>query len=259
MHLYDRAGEPNRAAHLRHEAATLKARLNRDYWLAEHSCYALARQAGGRLAAVVSSNAGHVLWTGIADQDKAEAVAERLLAEDMFGGWGIRTLSSQEQCYNPNGYHVGSIWPHDNALIVAGLRRYGCNTGAQRVVTALLEAAMDFEHYRLPELFAGFSRAEYGIPVRYPVACRPQAWAAGSVPYMLESLLGLVPDAFRQRLRVVRPMLPESASLIEVRGLRVGAATAALRFERSGDGVTVRVLDVDGPLDVLVDGAGVRV
>jgi glycogen debranching enzyme len=257
--LYDRAGESDRAAQLRQEAAALKARFNRDFWLTEQDCFALARQAGGRPAAVVTSNAGHALWTGIADPDKGEATAQRLLAEDMFSGWGIRTLSARERCYNPNGYHVGSIWPHDNALIVAGLRRYGCDAAAQRVFMALLETALDLEQYRLPELFAGFSRAEYGIPVRYPVACRPQAWAAGAVPFMLESMLGLEPDAFAQQLRVVRPILPEPAYYLELRGLRVGAATAALRFDRTSDGVTVRLLEIDGPLDVIVEGAGVRV
>ncbi|MGH2586505.1 MAG: amylo-alpha-1,6-glucosidase, partial [Dehalococcoidia bacterium] len=256
--LYERAGDEDRAAILRREAADLRTRFNRDFWLDDKGCYALARQAEGRLAAVVSSNAGHALWTGIADVEKARLTADRLLAEDMFSGWGIRTLSAQERRYNPNGYHVGSVWPHDNALIVAGLRHHGCDAAAKRIFMAMLDAAMDFEQYQLPELFAGFPRETYGIPVRYPVACRPQAWAAGTFPSMLGSMLGLIPEAFAHRLRVVRPLLPDSASYIELDKLRVGDATVALRFERSNDGVTVRVLSVHGPLDVLVEGASVR-
>jgi glycogen debranching enzyme len=257
--LYERAGDSTRATRLRNEAAALRTRFNRDFWLEEQGSYALARQAGGRPAAVVSSNAGHALWTGIADPDKAQRTAARLMEEDMFSGWGIRTLSARERSYNPNGYHVGSVWPHDNALIVAGLRRYGCDAAAQRVFTALLEAALDFEQYRLPELFAGFPREEYGIPVRYPVACRPQAWAAGAVPFMLESMLGLTPDGFARQLRIVRPVLPDPTYFVELRGLRVGPASAALRFDRTSDGVTVRVLEINGPLDIIVEGAGARV
>jgi glycogen debranching enzyme len=256
--LYERAGDPDRAARLRAEAAALRARFNRDFWLEDRRCYALALQAGAEPAAVTSSNAGHMLWTGIADNAGAAAVAERLLEPDMFSGWGIRTLSSAEQCYDPNGYHLGTVWPHDNALIVAGLRRYGHDDAAHRIFTALLDAATGFDQYRLPELFAGFVREEHAVPVPYPVACRPQAWAAGAVPYMLASTLGLVPEAFERRLRVVRPRLPDPAYSLEVHGLRVGTATAALRFDRTGDGVSVRVLRIDGPLDVIVEGAGVR-
>jgi glycogen debranching enzyme len=256
--LYERTGDAERAALLRREAAALRERFNRDFWLEDRRFYALALQEGGEPAAAISSNAGHMLWTGIADDARVPAVAERLLEPDMFSGWGIRTLSSAERCYNPNGYHVGTVWPHDNAMIVAGLRRYGRDDAAQRIFMALLHAAMDFDQYRLPELFAGFPREEYGIPVPYPVACRPQAWAAGAVPYMLESTLGLVPEAFERRLRIVRPRLPDPAYSLELHGLRVGTATAALRFDRTGDGVSVRVLRIDGPLDVIVEGAGVR-
>jgi glycogen debranching enzyme len=257
--LFVRAGEPERASRLRHEADALRERFNRDFWLGNRRFYALALQSGGKPASVISSNPGHMLWTGIADAAGATAVAERLLAPDMFSGWGIRTLSSGEPRYNPNGYHVGPVWPHDNAMIVAGLRRYGLDAAAHRVFMALLSAAMDFDEYRLPELFAGFSREEYGIPIPYPVACRPQAWAAGAVPFMLETSLGLMPEAFERRLRVVRPRLPDGTNLLEIHGIHVGAATVALQFARAGDGVVVRVLQAHGPLDVIVEGAGVLV
>src|SRR5581483_3427609 len=123
-----------------------------------------------------SSNPGQALWTGIIDDPKAKAVVEPLTAEDMFCGWGIRTLSHKERRYNPIAYHLGTVWPHDNSIIAAGFRRYGFDRAAQRVISGILGAAMRFEHFRLPELFAGFSSADFDDPVRYPVANHPQAW-----------------------------------------------------------------------------------
>jgi glycogen debranching enzyme len=252
--LHRRAGDGGRADQLRKEADELRRRFNRDFWLEDKGTYALALQADRRPAAVVASNAGQVLWSGIADSDKAKRTAERLMRPDMFCGWGVRTLSSQEKRFNPIGYHLGTVWPHDNALIAAGLRRYGQDGAARQILAGLLEAAAQFHAYRLPEVFAGFDKGQYGVPVHYPVACHPQAWAAGSVPYLLTALLGLEPDGFAKRLRVVRPVLPDGADELELRGLRVGAARADLRFERGGGPrATVRVLKVEGPLDIVVD------
>jgi hypothetical protein len=160
----------------------------------------------------------------------------------MYDGWGIRTLSSEAVAYNPIGYHLGTVWPHDNGIIAAGLRRYGHDREALRLLTAILEAAADFPHFRLPECFAGYGRREFGLPVRYPVACHPQAWAAGSLPHLLTTALGLRPDASAGRLRVVRPLLPESSDTLEVRGLRVGGGRADLRFTDTGRGVEVEVV-----------------
>lgn len=254
--LYRRAGEQDRADRLVADARRLRERFNDDYWMAERGCFALAREARGRACTVISSNAGQVLWTGIADESKARCTADRLMESDMFSGWGIRTLAATERRYNPIGYHLGTVWPHDNSLIAAGFRRYGCDEHAARIFTAILEAAMEFEHHRLPEVFAGFSREDYGAPVHYPVACHPQAWAAGSVPYLVETSLGLVPEAFEQRLRIVRPSLPVFIHYLELRNLRVGAATVDLRFERGSDGaVRVDVPKRDGLLDIRIDPA----
>lgn len=252
--LFERTGEPDRARQLREEAQSLRERFNRDFWLEEKGIYALALQAGLKPCAVVSSNPGHALWAGIADRDKGHRTVERLMADDMNSGWGIRTLSSTEARYNPVGYHLGTVWPHDNAIIVAGFRCYGHDDAALRIATDLMRAAMHFDLDQLPELFAGFKREEYGVPVRYPVACHPQAWAAGSVPFLLETLLGLAPDAFNQQLRIERPMLPDFVDHVEIRGLKVGRASADLRFGRTGDGsVTANVLEIDGDLDVVVE------
>jgi glycogen debranching enzyme len=175
---------------------------------------------------------------------------------DVYSGWGIRTLSEKEKRYNPVGYHVGTVWPHDNSIIAAGFRRYGFDQAARQVMKGIFEAATYFPNYRLPELFSGFSREDYEVPVRYPVACHPQAWAAGAVPFMVETALGLVPDAFGKRLRIVRPSLPDFVHHLELRGLRVGDARADLRFESTTDGrSTVDVSKIEGDLEIFVQPA----
>lgn len=250
--LFQRAGEVERAKTLRRDAGKLRARFNRDFWSDDLGTYVLALQKDQRPVTVASSNPGHALWTGIADEEKARKTVSRLMQSDLFSGWGIRTLSTQERRYNPIGYHLGTVWPHDNAIIAAGFRRYGFDEAAGRIFTGISEAALYFEDYRLPELFAGFPKDQYQVPVNFPIACHPQAWAAGSVLFMLENLLGLIPEAFEQRLRIVRPMLPEFVSHMKVSKLSVGDAQVDLKFTRGTDGHTIaEVLHVEGPLDVV--------
>lgn len=249
--LFRRAGDDARADRLEREAADLRDRFNRDFWLEDADFFALARQKGGRPVAAVSSNPGQALWCGIVERSKATKTAARLMRDDMFSGWGVRTLSADEKGYNPIGYHLGTVWPHDNALIAVGMRRHGFDDAFHRIFAGILAAASHFHNDRLPEVFAGFDRAEYGVPVKYPVACHPQAWAAGSVPYMLTAMLGLVPHAFDRRLEVVRPTLPPFVSHVDVSGLRVGDARVDLRFEQAEHGrARAEVLKVDGDLDV---------
>ncbi len=252
--LYERARDVTRAARLQREASELRARFNRDFWIAERGFYAMALQGDGRPAVVISSNPGQALWSGIVEESKAKLTVDRLMSDEMFSGWGVRTLSEREQAYNPLGYHIGSVWPHDNSLIAMGFRRYGYDQAACRVFDGLLEAAMHFKSYRLPELFAGFSRSEYEVPVPYAAANPPQAWAAGAVPYLLEAVLGLVPEAFDRRLRIVRPTLPGPVDELHIQGMKVGQAQVDLRYERTRDGtVSVHVLRVDGALDVIAE------
>lgn len=251
--MFRRLGEPERAEQLQQEAASLERRFERDFWMESRGCYALALQKDGSQVAVCSSNAGHVLWAGMASKDRARRTRKRLMRPDMFSGWGVRTLSDTETAYSPVGYHVGTVWPHDNSLILAGFRRYGFDRAALRLFAGMTEAAMHFELYRLPELFAGFSRADYEVPVHYPLASKPQAWAAGAIPYMLTSLLGLRPETDAHRLGVVRPTLPESVDWLELDGLRVGSLRADLRFERTRRGVAVQVRRKDRPLEILVE------
>ncbi|HEU5415818.1 MAG TPA: glycogen debranching N-terminal domain-containing protein [Candidatus Angelobacter sp.] len=245
--LYTRSGDDPTASKLRTEAEELKTRFNRDFWLDDQNFYAIALQKDNRQAAVISSNPGQALWTGIIEKSMAGSVVRRLTADDMYSGWGIRTLSVKERRANPIGYHLGTVWPHDNSIIAAGFRLYGFDDQAVQVMDGILEAASHFEHYRLPEVFAGFSRQQFAVPVRYPVACHPQAWAAGSVPFMLSSLLGLTPDAFNGHLRVTRPVLPRNVSELELRELKVGEGSVDLRFRRTERGVVqVDVLKQDG-------------
>jgi glycogen debranching enzyme len=252
--LYEYAGEAERAKELRQQAEALRSRFNRDFWVEERQFYALALQAQNRPVAAISSNPGQAVWTGIIEPRNARATIDRLLSQEMFSGWGVRTLASTEPRYNPIGYHLGTVWPHDNSLIAAGFRRYGFDEEACRVFTAIVEAAQHFEHYRLPEVFAGFDRDAYGMPVRYPVACHPQAWAAGAVPYLIEALLGLAPEAFEHRLRIRRPILPEFVHWMELHRLSIGPAQADLRFELGHNGkVRTTVLEVRGELDIAVE------
>lgn len=245
-------GDGARARSLTDRAAELRERFERDFWSDRLGCYVLALQRGGRPAEVVSSNAGQVLWSGIASPRHAHAVAGRLLREDMFSGWGIRTLSTGEQRYNPLSYQLGSVWPHDNALILAGFKRYGCDSAAQRLFAALQDAAAGVRGHRLPELYAGLERGpDERHPVRYPVACSPQAWAAAAMPYALVSLLGLEPDALEQRLRIVGPRLPERVDRLLLSRVRVGESLVDLRFLRSSDNdVGVSWTVREGPLVV---------
>lgn len=253
--LFRRRNEATRAEQLDKQADDLRQRFNQDFWLNDQHFYALALQGReNRPAQVISSNPGQALWTGIIDSERAKPTVARLLAADMFSGWGIRTLSSNERRYNPESYHLGSVWPHDNGFIVAGMRRYGFDKEALQVTQALYDAASHFHDYRMPELFAGFPREGFHIPVRYPVADHPQAWAAGSILYLLESLLGLCPDALAGRLQICRPILPEFVDHLELRGLRVGTASADLRFERLADGqIKVSTLHLEGKLEIKVE------
>jgi glycogen debranching enzyme len=193
--VFRRLGDETAAADAERRATDMRARFARDFWDPDLDVFLLARQSGGRPVAVVSSNAGQVLWGRLAEDAHAARVAERLMQPDMFSGWGIRTLSSAARAYNPMSYHLGSVWPHDNALILAGFRHYGLDDAAVRVFDAIFDAATQFRHYRLPELFAGYARAEsVEEPVHYPVACSPQAWAAGAPLVFIRTLLGLEPD-----------------------------------------------------------------
>jgi len=221
--LFERDGERGRARRLRSSAAALRRAFDRHFWLADRGFLALGLQDQGSPLRALASNGGQALWSGIVAAPRARITGRVMTGPRMFNGWGIRTLAITEPRYDPLSYHLGSVWPHDNAMIVAGLRRYGLDAEAERVFTGLFEAAIDFSGHRLPELFAGFSRAEFETPVPYPVACHPQAWAAGAMPMLLATMLGLEPHGFERQLVVRRPRLPSWLPSVTLRGLRVGS------------------------------------
>jgi len=253
--LFERIGDHERARRLRGQAFRTRQALER-LWLSDLGAYAIALDGDKRPSRALASNQGHLLWAAAVGPDRADAIRGRIMSDDLYSGWGVRTLGAHEPAFNPVGYHTGSVWPHDTALIAAGMRHYGFDRDFQRLCDGMLDAAAAFPEYRLPELFAGFSREDYEAPVPYPVACRPQAWAAGALPYLIVSALGLVPDGLSNALWIRRPLLPRQLDVLTVRGLRVAGATVDLRFERIHPGepaVAVTDADVDGDLDVIVD------
>jgi glycogen debranching enzyme len=224
--LAERAGESEIASRNRARATSLRAAFNRDFWLADEDFFALALDRDKRPVDSIGSNIGHCLWTGIVDDDKAARVAARLVAPDMFTGWGVRTLSTSMGAYNPMSYHNGSVWPHDNAIVVAGLMRYGFLEEAHTITRGLLDSAEAFAG-RLPELFCGFDRSEFAAPVPYPSTCSPQAWAAASPLLLLRSLLRLDPDVPQGTVWLAPAMTAELADVALV-DVPLGAARVAI-------------------------------
>jgi glycogen debranching enzyme len=247
-----RLGRPERADELDGQAETLKASFARAFWCDELGTYALALDGKKQPCRVRSSNAGHALFTGIAQPEHAAAVASTLLSDEHFSGWGVRTLAATEQRYNPMSYHNGSVWPHDNALIALGLARYGNTRAATQILGGLLDASRAMEQSRLPELLCGFELRPDEGPTLYPVACSPQAWSAGAVFLLFQAVLGITVDAARKEIRFSHPVLPRGIDRITLSGLSLGAASVDVQVERSrDDGADVRVLRQSGRLEVV--------
>jgi glycogen debranching enzyme len=245
--------QPELADRWQQEAADLKTRFSRDFWLPDQGFCALALDGMGNPVDSITSNPGHCLSLGILLPEQASSIAERLQAPDMFNGWGIRTLSSLSPAYNPMGYHVGSIWPHDNGFIVQGLRSLGFIEPALELSQALMDMTLQQPYLRPPELFCGYERTTSNIPVRYPVACSPQAWATGTIFQLLRTILNLVPDAPGNYLRILDPALPTSINHITLHNLRIGSTLVDLEFERTDGTVACRVLKKRGNLRVVIE------
>ena len=223
-------GHESMAQNLRDKAKNLKENFRKAFWQPDERIVALALDSTDKPCDVVASNAGHLLSSGIIDDEKAAAIAERLMKPDMFSGWGIRTLSTEEVRYNPISYHDGSIWPHDNAMIVEGLAARGKMRDACTVLENLAQSARGSSDYRLPELFCGFPRQEFPTPVPYSVSCVPQAWAAGSVLQMLRSVLGI--RLIDNKIHIRDPHLPKSVNTITLSDLHSGNSSATVVFKR---------------------------
>lgn len=244
--------ETDLADRLDADADRLQTQFEAAFWSADQRCYAMALDRDKRPSDAIASNVGQCLWSGLVAADRARLVADRLLEPASASGWGIRTYAADQPGYNPIGYHTGTVWPHDTALIAAGLKRYGLDEASNRVVTQVFEAAQRFEHFRLPELFCGFDRTETATPVPYPVACSPQAWAAGAPFLLLSTMLGLRAHATRGELELAHPHLPDWLDRVTVRGLRVGEASVDLLFHRWRGTTSAEILRRSGDLAVTI-------
>ncbi len=241
-------------ARLREENQAFKKKFNRDFWMDDLRFCAMGLDSQGKPLRVIASNPGHCLETGIFTSRHAYQVVSRLMAPDMFSGWGIRTLSSTMAAYNPMSYHNGSIWPHDNAMIAAGMASMHRTDLSEKIFSGLFDAARLMAYKRLPELFCGFSRdrGKMDPPVRYPVACSPQAWAAASIYSLIQAMLHIVPDVPNNTLTITQPQLPHFMNRLRISNLHVGKATVDLEFRRTDKTVVVDVLNRSGKVDIIV-------
>lgn len=242
-YLARRMHAPEEAGRWEAAAATIQTNFLRQFWWEDEGAVALALDGQKRQCLVVSSNVGQCLWSGIIPPERAASVMRRMLADDMYTEWGIRTLSSSAARYNPMSYHNGSVWPHDTALIGAGFARYGHKQEAGALLGNLYGVSLYYDRARLPELLCGFERRHGYGPTQYPVACAPQSWAAGAPFLLLSAVLGLHPAADQRRLILHYPTLPDWLTDVEVRGLRVGDRRVNLRFVRSAKGTAVTLTE----------------
>jgi glycogen debranching enzyme len=247
-----RIGRHDQAEKLERDALMLAERFEAAFWCPEIESYALALDGAKESCAVRTSNAGQVLFSGIADPEHAALVARDLLRSDFFSGWGIRTVARGEARFNPMSYHNGSIWPHDNALIALGFARYGLKGPVETLFTGLFQAGSYMEHRRLPELFCGFQRQSGHGPTLYPVACAPQAWASATPFALLQACLGLEFDPFANEIRLCSPRLPVFLDEVMLRNLQLGSSRIDLRVRRHGDSVSLDTPRIDGGIRVSV-------
>ena len=244
-------GHVERASELAMQADKLRVRFEKEFWVEELGTFGIALDGDKRLCRVRTSNPGHCLFAGIVGPDRAGSVADELLSDAMFSGWGVRTVAAGQPRYNPMSYHDGSIWPHDNAIAALGLARAGFPDHAVRVMGGLFDASRHFDLARLPELFCGFSRRPGEGPTRYPVACAPQAWAAGSVFMLLQACMGLQVDATARSLTLSQARMPLFLDHLRIDNLAVGDVRLDLILERQEHGVGVNVLRKTGPVEVI--------
>jgi glycogen debranching enzyme len=245
-------GKHETSQYLVAKAENLKEKFSEKFWSKRKSTFYLALAHDGTPCRVISSNAGHCLFSGIATQEQARMVADTLMSEDMFSGWGIRTLSTREIRYNPMSYHNGSIWPHDNAMIAYGFARYGLKEEIIRITTALFDASLFSEGQRLPELYCGFKRRRGEAYTSYPVACSPQAWSVASVFMLLQALLGMEILESENLIRFYRPTLPDYLDHITIKNLKYKNLKLNLEIVRAGSNVSITLMNKNVPVKIEV-------
>jgi glycogen debranching enzyme len=252
--ILERLGQSAMAERLAREAVELRRRFELKFWLDSEQFYAQGLDRHKTPIVSITSNPAHCLWAGIVDAERAEILRERLMAPDMFSGWGIRTLSTDSPHYNPMSYHNGTVWPHDNSIAVAGLRRYRQAEAAGQVIESIMEAGIRMPDHRLPELFCGFRRdTNYNSgPAEYLVSCNPQAWGAGAAFHLLQSALGVVPDTTAGRV-YLNPIPFGQARSVEIRGMRVGSGKLSFKVAYNGGRPDVDVLEKPDDLVVILD------
>ncbi|CAG1064654.1 hypothetical protein BAC1_00219 [uncultured bacterium] len=246
-------GKEKLGERLSDEARELKKKFNELFWDEELGTYILALDGRKKPCRVVSSNAGHALFTGIADADKARRVADTLLSEELFSGWGIRTVGAKEARYNPMSYHNGSVWPHDNALTAFGLASYGFLKHFEKVFAGVFDASLHMEFHRLPELFCGFHRRNGAAPTLYPVACSPQTWASGALLFMLQAALGIYFEAGKGMVIFKQPELPSFLTSVYLKNLMVTQKKGVdILVSRYGEDVTIEALKKPADVNILI-------
>jgi glycogen debranching enzyme len=233
-------GENGLAQQLEEEASMLRQNFEHRFWMEDHDYYALALDGHKEQVRSITSNPGHLLLSGIMASDRAAHVAGRLVREDLFSGYGIRTKSTKSAGYNPMSYHNGSVWPHDNSISLLGLSRAGFTREVEVIVSAMMHAAEGFEYTRLPELFCGYDQ-NTGSPIPYPVACSPQAWAAGTTLTFIQALLGICPDAISRSI-TLNPTLPSEMNHLSVSGMKIGNGVLSIELHRNTDSDSVSIL-----------------
>ncbi len=238
--IYRELGLTETADQLELESEKLRNQFEKDFWLEDEQYYAIALDGKKQPVRSITSNPGHVLMSEMLQGDRSKAVAQRLVADDLFNGYGVRTMTPQSAGYYPMSYHAGSVWPHDNAMCLIGLSRLGLNEEAIHIVEGMLEAAKGFEYLRLPELFCGHD-STLGYPVPYPTTCSPQAWSATSSFIFLQTVLGVQPNALTKEISL-DPVLPHGMNELNVEGMSIGGGTLSLTVDRTEEGYEITVL-----------------
>jgi glycogen debranching enzyme len=252
--IYRSLGMQEKARQMRAAALQIQSAIEEHFWMRDDRYYALGLDGRKRKIPTITSNPGHLLYSRAVTQTNAARMDRRMMAEDMYSGWGIRTLSSTHAAFNPLSYHNGSVWPHDNSIIAMGLCHYNLKRSAERIFLNLFESCMHFKYYRLPELFCGMTRQPNDSPVHYPVACTPQAWAAASFFLILQGLIGVRPDAPQRRLYIENPHLPQSIDELTINNMRIGNSRISLRVTRNGERTFVNVVEQSGdPIRVTIE------